>query len=68
MRVLLLVCFLLLLNCEDKKSETKKVAKPTIETTSNTEKKDSVPYTTEREFPKLDNKNAIVVHDRELYC
>ena len=59
MRVLLLVCFLLLLNCEDKKSETKKVAKPKIETISNTEKKDSVPYTTEREFPKLDNKNAM---------
>jgi len=60
MRVLLLVCFLLLLNCEDKKSETKKVAKPTIEATSNTEKKDSVTNTTEREFPKLDNKNAML--------
>ncbi|MCK0110056.1 peptidylprolyl isomerase [Flavobacteriaceae bacterium S0825] len=60
MRVLLLVCFLLLLNCEDKKSETKKVAKPTIEATSNTEKKDSVTNTNEREFPKLDNKNAML--------
>ena len=59
MRVLLLVCCLLLLNCEDKKSETKKKVKPTIETTSSTKNKDSVKVVSEREFPKLDNKNAM---------
>lgn len=61
MRVLLLVCCLLLLNCEDKKSETKKVAKPNpIETTTKSEKKDIInDNETKREFPKLNNKNAM---------
>ncbi len=59
MRVLLFVCCLLLLNCEDKKSQSKKVVKPDIETTNNSKKKDSVKIITEREFPKLNSKSAM---------
>ena len=59
MRVVLLVFCVLLLNCEDKKSETKKVLNPTIETKSNTKNKDSTNNVTERKFPKLNSKNAM---------
>ena len=59
MRVVLLVFCVLLLNCEDKKSETKKVLNPTIETKSNTKNKDSTNIVTERKFPKLNSKNAM---------
>lgn len=60
MRALLLVCCLLLLNCEDKKTESKTTAEPE-QTNSKTVTKEEpkAKVVEEREFPKLNNKNAM---------
>lgn len=60
MRALLLICCLLIFNCEDKKSETKKnlEAKP-VENNIKTEKEVTKNTEPEREFPKLNTKNAM---------
>lgn len=54
--VFILACTLFL-NCEDKK--TKKEVNPTIENISKTEEKDTNKVVSEREFPKLTDKNAM---------
>ncbi|TJY36226.1 peptidylprolyl isomerase [Pontimicrobium aquaticum] len=59
MRVFLLVFFLLLLNCEDKKSNSKTAIKPSVETSPVTENKKSTEVDDKREFPKLTSKNAM---------
>ena len=57
---LILITFLLLLNCEDKQSKKNKILEPEI---NNTEEKQSpeTPKTKkpERKYPKLDTKNAM---------
>lgn len=60
MRALLLVCCLLLLNCEDKKTESKTTTEPE-QTNSKTVTKEEpkAKVVEEREFPKLNNKNAM---------
>ena len=60
MRALFLICCLLLLNCEDKKSETKKVSETNHpETTTKSDNKVEANLVPEREFPKLNSKNAM---------
>lgn len=60
MRALFLICCLLLLNCEDKKSEIKKVTESNQpEATTKSKNKVEANLVPEREFPKLNSKNAM---------
>ena len=58
MRALLLFCIIIILSCEDKKSEYKNSTTPSLTKTKTIKKKDSV-IELKREFPVLTSKNAM---------